>query len=349
MNESKSISTIRWNKGWVAIPNRVIRDTSLTRQARLLWILLASFAGNDERTHPKTQDELLHWLKEGEEAPGRTTLYRWTKELIDNHWLIVHRTEHGNEYELLDGSGQCSTSETGNVPPVKHASNTIKTQNKPPSPPTPQIQENAWAGAWDRGEGEGDEELGEQTNHLTFDETTRLAGKGNTPQSSATPPNTISRDEFVSALQKLGVNYAAKLNIPPTRAALRKAEQMAKGGSQGGAIYKWLAEFGATLTDDTPAQANTDYQANFQKHLDNLKISYALRIEVHERTITLYFPTSYAAEALRESKHVLVQLVEKSVGFTPLMRWMVVDETPQGKSRFVRNQPRGAWGTGVGQ
>lgn len=350
MNESKNISTIRWNRGWVAIPRKVIRDTNISRSARFFWTLLASFAGNDEATHPKRQEELAEHCAEKGKAPDRTTLWRWTRELIDTNWLRIEHTDHGIIYELLDGCCIDTTppdprciDATSDVAPTQHLS-INKNHVKTPSPPSPQIPDEA-SYVWDRGEGEGDEGLGDIDQHLTFDEATRLAGKGNAPQSSAAPP-TISRDEFVSALQKLGVNYAARLQIPATRAALRKAEQMAKGGSQGGAIYKWLQEFGAELTDDTPAQANTDYQAAFQQHLDTLRISYALRIEVTGSEVTLYFPTSHAAAALRESKHVLVQLVEKSVGFAPQMRWMVPDDAPQGKSRFVRNQPRGAWGAG---
>lgn len=254
---------------------------------------------------------------------------------------------------------------------------------------------------WEHQEGEGGTIQGinedREATTLTFDETTGVGQGGECPPVSAAPPTSgISREEFVSALQKLGVNYAARLQIQPTRAAIKQAKKMAQNGSNGGAIYNWLKENGATLNDDdddelqrivdaeakdiawfntlspaeqaevaemmpdfvrrirgnndTPAQANTDYQAAFQQHLDNLKISYALRIEVHKRTVTLFFPTSHAAAALRESKHVLIQLVEKSVGFAPEMQWRVPEERSSDiKSRFVRNQPRGAWGTGVGQ
>ena len=92
---------VRWNAGCTAIPSQIIRNTKLSRNARLLWCLLATFQGNDESAWPN-QDTLCDLLGEEERAGdiSRRSIHRWTSELWFAGWLTITRTAYGHEYEL---------------------------------------------------------------------------------------------------------------------------------------------------------------------------------------------------------------------------------------------------------
>jgi hypothetical protein len=92
---------IRWKPGWSAIPDRLIRCTSISRNARLFFCLLVTYAGNDESAWP-TQEDICDFLGE-EHRTGevsRRSVHRWETELWRHGWISITRTRYGHEYEL---------------------------------------------------------------------------------------------------------------------------------------------------------------------------------------------------------------------------------------------------------
>jgi len=92
---------VRWRNGWTAIPHTILRDSRLSRSARLLWGILASYAGNEEAAWPQQKD-LAQACAEDDKVPHIRTIQRWLKELETYGWLASIQTRHGNIYELFE-------------------------------------------------------------------------------------------------------------------------------------------------------------------------------------------------------------------------------------------------------
>jgi hypothetical protein len=111
---------------WTAIPNRMLTDQRLSRDARLLGCLLFMHAGNSGKTFP-SQEELAAEMsftaqvavtdeqgKTQKDADGRLitqearrdittrSIQRWLSELRAAGWLDWRQTMRNNEYTLLD-------------------------------------------------------------------------------------------------------------------------------------------------------------------------------------------------------------------------------------------------------
>ncbi len=223
----------------------------------------------------------------------------------------------------------------------------LKTPLKTPPPPQ-HAESEKWAGAWERGEGEGGEgnedELPHEEGVPTHPDQQEVGGSPH----SAPPPNSLERATFVAELEQLGVRYASKLTCQPSHAALRKARQMAQQGDGGGRIYTYLAEFGATLIDDpatTTERTTNQYQAAFRELLDQHSIPFDIAIEVVGAIVTVLLPTDTAAKTLRPQKALLEQLVAQAVGFVSTVQWRVPTvETVA--TLYVKHQPQSPWAAG---
>ncbi|MBX0330498.1 hypothetical protein K2Z83_22850 [Oscillochloris sp. ZM17-4] len=111
---------------WTAIPNRMLLDQRLSRDARILGCLLFMHAGNSGKAFP-SQEELAAELsftaqtpvtdangKTVKDADGRPvteevrrditirSIQRWLNELREAGWLDWRQTMRNNEYILLD-------------------------------------------------------------------------------------------------------------------------------------------------------------------------------------------------------------------------------------------------------
>src|SRR5688572_26501069 len=112
---------------WTASPNRLLKDTRLSRDARLLGALMFLHAANRGTAFPSQQDlaeELSHTAEVVEQDPEtgeKTVRYeyrhvsvrsvqRWLTELKRCGWLEWRQTLKNNAYTLLDPS------ERGNAP-----------------------------------------------------------------------------------------------------------------------------------------------------------------------------------------------------------------------------------------
>jgi len=104
---------------WTASPNRLLKDTRLSRDARLLGALMFLHAANRGTAFPSQQElaaELSHTAEivEHDSTTGaKTTRYeyrqvsvrsvqRWLTELKRCNWLEWRQTLKNNAYTLLD-------------------------------------------------------------------------------------------------------------------------------------------------------------------------------------------------------------------------------------------------------
>lgn len=122
---------IRIKGAWTAIPNRLLKDKRLSRDARLLGSLMFLHAGNTDKAFPSQEelaDELSHFVAVAETDPEtgapRTvtverkitvrSVQRWLTELREAGWLRWRQTLKNNEYTLLDPT------ESGPESPLQH-------------------------------------------------------------------------------------------------------------------------------------------------------------------------------------------------------------------------------------
>lgn len=89
---------VRIKGSWTACPNRLLLDTYLSRDARLLGCLLFLHAGNGEKTFPR-QEQLAAEL-----TTTTRSIQRWLSDLRDAGWIEWRQTQKNNEYTLLDPS-----------------------------------------------------------------------------------------------------------------------------------------------------------------------------------------------------------------------------------------------------
>lgn len=106
---------------WTAIPNKLLKDKRLSRDARMLGCIMFMHAGNSERAFPSQEelaDELSHVVEitETDSATGEEritgeerrisvrSVQRWLAELRKAGWLLWRQTLKNNEYLLLDPS-----------------------------------------------------------------------------------------------------------------------------------------------------------------------------------------------------------------------------------------------------
>ena len=101
---------VRIKQPWSAIPNAIMTDTRLSRDARLLGALLYMHAGNTGRAFP-SQELLAEELgvdsgcKQGEPQPKPVSVrsvQRWLRELRHVGWIEWRQTLKHNEYSLLE-------------------------------------------------------------------------------------------------------------------------------------------------------------------------------------------------------------------------------------------------------
>jgi|GEM_PF-5803539 len=95
---------------WTAIPNKLLKDRRLSRDARLLGCLIFMHAGNAGRAFP-SQEELAEELGQTITQDDGTTqernvtvrsIQRWLKELKAVGWVEWRKTLLNNEYTLFD-------------------------------------------------------------------------------------------------------------------------------------------------------------------------------------------------------------------------------------------------------
>ena len=106
---------------WTAIPNKMLKDKRLSRDARMLGCIMFMHAGNSERAFPSQEDladELSHITEIAEIDPTTEeeriitkelrisvrSVQRWLAELRKTGWLLWRQTLKNNEYILLDPS-----------------------------------------------------------------------------------------------------------------------------------------------------------------------------------------------------------------------------------------------------
>ncbi len=119
VHRRKDRAKIAIKGAWTAIPNKLLLDTRLSRDARLLGCLMFMHAANSGRAFP-SQEELAAELgsttrtvtTDPETNEKRVTcterqttvrsVQRWLIELRDAGWLRWRQTLRNNEYTLLD-------------------------------------------------------------------------------------------------------------------------------------------------------------------------------------------------------------------------------------------------------
>ena len=121
---------------WTALPNRLLTDSRLSRDARLLGCLIFMHAGNSGKAFP-SQEELAEELSsiatvpvedpqtgkplKGPDGKAITeqvrreitvrSVQRWLAELREAGWIAWRQTQLNNEYTLIEPSDSRSTSE----------------------------------------------------------------------------------------------------------------------------------------------------------------------------------------------------------------------------------------------
>lgn len=81
---------------WTAIPNKLLLDQRLSREARLLGCLIFMHAGNSGRAFP-SQEKMAEEL-----GCVRRSIIRWLEELQHAGWVEWRQTMRNNEYTLKD-------------------------------------------------------------------------------------------------------------------------------------------------------------------------------------------------------------------------------------------------------
>jgi hypothetical protein len=109
---------IKIKGSWTAIPNKLLKDRRLSRDARLLACLIFMHAANAGRAFP-SQEELAEELGQSVEQEDGTiqertvtvrSIQRWLKELKQAGWIEWRKTLLNNEYTLLDPAESSSVS-----------------------------------------------------------------------------------------------------------------------------------------------------------------------------------------------------------------------------------------------
>lgn len=118
---------VRIKGSWTACPNRLLLDTCLSRDARLLGCLLFLHAGNGEKTFPR-QEQLAT-----EMTTTTRSIQRWLSDLRDAGWIEWRQTQKNNEYTLLD-PGESKIVPTGSSEDEKQ----VLSNTTPMSPGTTQ-------------------------------------------------------------------------------------------------------------------------------------------------------------------------------------------------------------------
>ena len=97
------MSKITIKGAWTAIPNKLLKDDRLSRDARLLGCMLYMHAGNRGVAFP-SQDVLAEELQ-----TSVRSVQRWLTELRNAGWIAWRQTLRNNEYTLLDTTEVAST------------------------------------------------------------------------------------------------------------------------------------------------------------------------------------------------------------------------------------------------
>ena len=87
--------------GYGYIPKLIMKDPTISLEAKAIYAYLASYAGKDKKAYPTISRMLI------ELPSGRARFFKFRKELIDKGYLIVHKMRNGNRnannvYELAD-------------------------------------------------------------------------------------------------------------------------------------------------------------------------------------------------------------------------------------------------------
>ncbi len=92
---------VEWETGWAQVPSELIRETGISRNARMLWCLLASFANKSKTAWP-SQETICEFLGEGARSGevSRRSVHRWSLELWQTGWVTIIRTRSGHRYKL---------------------------------------------------------------------------------------------------------------------------------------------------------------------------------------------------------------------------------------------------------
>ena len=110
---------VRIKSPWTAVPNVLLQDQRISRDARLLGCLMFLHAGNKEKAFPSQEmlaAEMSHWVIEvikddvtGEKREVETlreitirSVQRWLTELKKAGWLDWRQTTRNNQYTLLE-------------------------------------------------------------------------------------------------------------------------------------------------------------------------------------------------------------------------------------------------------
>jgi hypothetical protein len=116
---------IKIKGSWTAIPNRLLTDRRLSRDARLLGCLIFMHAANSGKAFPGQEDlaaELSFTARVVTKDPDTNekrisyeereitvrSVQRWLTELRDSGWLRWRQTLKNNEYTLLDPDDRAS-------------------------------------------------------------------------------------------------------------------------------------------------------------------------------------------------------------------------------------------------
>jgi hypothetical protein len=102
---------VQINGAWTAVPNRLLLDTRLSRDARLLGALIFLHAANSGKAFP-SQQQLAEELASNDKAPSVRSVQRWLSELQEAGWLGWRQTMRNNEYTLYDPQEIAQTSAT---------------------------------------------------------------------------------------------------------------------------------------------------------------------------------------------------------------------------------------------
>ena len=96
--------------GWTAIPNKLLKDKRVSRDARLLGCIIFMCAANSGRAFP-SQEELAQMMSHQTESDDGTitertvtvrSIQRWLSELRKSGWVDWRQTLRNNEYNLFD-------------------------------------------------------------------------------------------------------------------------------------------------------------------------------------------------------------------------------------------------------
>ena len=117
---------------WTAIPNDMLRDTSLTRDERLLAALLRVYAGLDVKAFPR-QAALAELM-----GCEPRSVQRWLRTLHRRGYVVVTQTIWGNLYTLVEPKTCPNGVLTDTIPGSPPTTQESHAETIPGSPPTTQ-------------------------------------------------------------------------------------------------------------------------------------------------------------------------------------------------------------------